>query len=154
MASFEPLELFFSLIVSKISILKRNARLRCSLRSELQACFQLQSAPRPHFLLFPKFPSNSMQELPQYQVLRKYGQHASNFENYPKEILQNSAAMRKPGLPLTMMMAPGFEHELGFCVLHDKTWGPDDKNLPQSGTNDLIEQRLKKVKTAIFSLCC
>ena len=55
-----------------------------------------------------------MQELPQYQVLRKYGQHASNFENYPKEILENSAGMRKPGLPLTMMMAPGLEHELGF----------------------------------------
>ena len=28
-----------------------------------------------------------MQELPQYQVLRKYAQQARIFENYPEEIL-------------------------------------------------------------------
>ena len=49
-----------------------------------------------------------------------------------------------------MMMATGQEHELGFCNVHDGTWGPD-KNLPQSGTNDLIEQGLQKSqKTTIF----
>jgi len=35
-----------------------------------------------------KFPSNPMQELPQYQVLRKYAQRARIFENYPEEILE------------------------------------------------------------------
>ena len=29
-----------------------------------------------------------MQELPQYQVLRKYAQHATIFENYPEERLE------------------------------------------------------------------
>ena len=29
-----------------------------------------------------------MQELPQYQVLRKYAQQARIFENYPEEIME------------------------------------------------------------------
>ena len=66
--------------------------------------------------------------------------HANNFENYLKEILEmlKHSGMRKGGLPLTMMMATRLEHEPGFCNVHDRTWGPN-KNLPQSGTNDLIE---------------
>ena len=79
-----------------------------------------------------------MQELPQYQVSRKYGQHANNFENYLKEILETFCD-EETRVAIDNDDGDGIlEHELGFCNLHDRTWGPD-KNLPQSGTNDLIE---------------
>ena len=48
--------------------------------------FNLKGSSAAVFIV-QKFPSNPMQELPQYQVLRKYAQQARIFENYPEEIL-------------------------------------------------------------------
>ena len=101
--------------------------------------FQLWSAPRPRFLLFrnshqilcKNFPNIKFEEnMASMQIIWK-----TTGKKYWK-ILRT--VMKKPGLPLTMimtvmrksvllltmMMATGLKHELGFCLVHDRTWGP------------------------------
>ena len=65
-----------------------------------------------------------MQELTQYQVSRKYGQHANNFENYLKEISETFCD-EETRVAIDNDDGDGIlEHELGFCNAARQDLGP------------------------------
>ena len=65
-----------------------NCKVAVQFQKLAESVFSTWKAARPQFFIVQKFPSNPMQELPQYQVLRKYAQQARIFENYPEERLE------------------------------------------------------------------